>query len=619
MPAWATTRTVGSGQTYATVRAAVQAAASGDSVTIYGGVYHSDHFTSSIPLHFKGYNSTGGQSPMPIFDGDSTNSGVDNSKGIFTFTNGSGGSTVDNIEFRNALNSSSNGSGIRVDPISGSITVQNCSLHNCQMEILGQPQTFLIQNCTIYASQHSDDAAGCGHTPPCFDHCIYINGNNCTSATIQYNKIYHADAGNEVKSRATNTWVLYNLIYDDTGQNTNDGGGPSYCIDIPDGGRAYVIGNTIVQSTTSANTAVWSYAAESANNGTLDLYAINNTIVNDQASGGNMIQLRSGTTAHIINNIMYGPGTTWTTSGVSVISSTNYDQPTQNNNTTHFTSPGAPAYDYRLTSLTPTTIVNAGVNPGVATGGYALTPTQEYSDPASSLARPVNGALDIGAFEYAPSSSGGNTTPVLTQPADMTCAEGSTCDQTVTATDANGDAITFTQLNVSPYLNTTVTTVTPGTGTGTGNIHLQPSYLDGDAPSGAYTLKLSATDPSLKHNSNTDKTINVTITNTDRAVILNQPSNMIVTEGTTATQTVAAFDPDYDTVTFSISSGPGWLTATKVNDQTVTVTASPTVGQAASSPFTGTLRASDGTLNTDLSFTVVVLPAAASDPTCTPF
>ena len=56
-------------------------------------------------------------------------------------------------------------------------------------------------------------------------------------------------------------------------------------------------------------------------------------------------------------------------------------------------------YDYHLTSQSPG--INAGTAPGSANGAN-LTPVRQYVDPAGREPRPVNGSLDIGAFEYAP-------------------------------------------------------------------------------------------------------------------------------------------------------------------------------------------------------------------------
>jgi len=52
------------------------------------------------------------------------------------------------------------------------------------------------------------------------------------------------------------------------------------------------------------------YAEENSNNGVLKFYAINNTLINDY-SNGTFFDIRSGTTARIVNNIFYGAGTRW--------------------------------------------------------------------------------------------------------------------------------------------------------------------------------------------------------------------------------------------------------------------------------------------------------------------
>jgi len=56
-------------------------------------------------------------------------------------------------------------------------------------------------------------------------------------------------------------------------------------------------------------------------------------------------------------------------------------------------------FDYHLTSASPAR--DKGSSPGSA-GSVSLTPVYQYVDPAGREARPVNGALDVGAFEYAP-------------------------------------------------------------------------------------------------------------------------------------------------------------------------------------------------------------------------
>jgi hypothetical protein len=66
--------------------------------------------------------------------------------------------------------------------------------------------------------------------------------------------------------------------------------------------------------------------------------------------------------------------------------------------------------------------------------------------------------------------------PILSQPADMTASEGARVDQTLTATDADGDPLTFSKVSGPSFV--TVTTVSPGTGSATGNLHLAPGPND---------------------------------------------------------------------------------------------------------------------------------------------
>jgi hypothetical protein len=383
----ATNRTVGSGRTYSTVRAAVSAAAAGDSILIDPGTYALDHFTSAKPLHFVGVGT-----PKPIMDGQKDQlNGIDNAKGIWTFTNGSGGTTVDNIEFKNAANPNANGCGVRIDGgTPGSFTIRNSYFHDCQMEILAAPQTLLVTNCELYHSTHTE--VGCEAAPTCYEHCIYVNTSYTQSFTIQYSYIHQADTGNEVKSRAQNTYVLYNRIADEDAI-------PSYSIDIPDGGPAYIIGNVVEQGPNSSNSNIISYAAESAGNGTLDLYVVNNTIVNDKSTG-TFINVRAGTTAKVYNNIFFGPGNPM--SGGTFTTATNL----QTSLGAGFLSPGPPNYDYHLTAGTPTTIVGAGTAPGSSATGYLLTPTFQYVYDEQSAPRSSIGSLDLGAFEYSGGTGG---------------------------------------------------------------------------------------------------------------------------------------------------------------------------------------------------------------------
>src|SRR5262249_18713708 len=78
------------------------------------------------------------------------------------------------------------------------------------------------------------------------------------------------------------------------------------------------------------------------------------------------------------------------------------------------------------------------------------------------LADPAN-FCNTGDFTDADGVGAGaaaNTAPVLAQPANMTVNEGLTADQALSATDADGNALTFSKVLGPTYA--TVTTTTPG-------------------------------------------------------------------------------------------------------------------------------------------------------------
>src|SRR5207249_4419563 len=83
-----------------------------------------------------------------------------------------------------------------------------------------------------------------------------------------------------------------------------------------------------------------------------------------------------------------------------------------------------------------------------------------------------------------------NRPPVLAQPANVTVNEGATANNPLSATDPDGNALTFAKVSGPTYA--TVTTTTPGTGTATGNVALAPGFSD----SGTATVSVNATDGS---------------------------------------------------------------------------------------------------------------------------
>ena len=363
----AATLRVGPTETYQTVRAASQAVQNGDTVLVDAGIYSADVTTwNAGNITVRGVG--GGRAWMRA-DG-----AQEGGKGTWVVYGSN--FTAENIEFSGSVVPDMNGAGIRGDG-AGFLVVRNCYFHDNQDGILGGADSILIEN-----SIFDHNGAGDGYS-----HNMYVWGR---TFTLRNSYTHRAVIGHDIKTRTVNNYILYNRIMDESD------GTASYEVDIPDGGRSYLIGNVIEQGPNTDNSTIVAYGEESSNNGVMDLYVINNTIVNNHTGGGTFLSIGGGTTVRATNNIFYGPGTTW--SGGTVTASHNYVEPSYNNSP-GFLSPST--YDFHLSAASPATIVNAGVAPGVSAAGYDLTPTGQYVYDAQGLPRPVAGALDLGAFEYA--------------------------------------------------------------------------------------------------------------------------------------------------------------------------------------------------------------------------
>jgi hypothetical protein len=187
-----------------------------------------------------------------------------------------------------------------------------------------------------------------------------------------------------------------------------------------------------------------------------------------------------------------------------------------------------------------------------------------------------------------------NHAPVLAQPNNMTVNEGATADQALSATDSDGNPLTFTLVSGPTYA--TVSTTSPGTGTAAGNIHLAPGFSD----AGTASASVRASDGSLSDT----KSLTITVNDVNRAPVLNAIANMTVNEGVTADQTITGSDADGNALTFSKVTGPAFMTVTTTNATTGNVHLAPGFSDAGT--YSASASASDGTLANNQSFTITV-------------
>ncbi len=115
-----------------------------------------------------------------------------------------------------------------------------------------------------------------------------------------------ATSGHLVKSRARENHILYNMLVDGAG------GKASYELEFPNGGVAYVIGNTIGQSAGTDNPKMLSFGAEGARWPENALYMAHNTLINDFHAGSFVHvwsdKLAGDVEVWLLNNLLVGNG-----------------------------------------------------------------------------------------------------------------------------------------------------------------------------------------------------------------------------------------------------------------------------------------------------------------------
>jgi len=352
---------VGPGQQYATPCRAIAAASSGDEIQIdASGNYDGDVCGwSTNQLTIVGVKG------RPKIDAKGRNAA---GKAIWVISGNN--TTVENIEFTGALAPNHNGAGIRQE--GANLTVRRCYFHGNEEGILAgdnPPSQILVET-----TEFSDNGYHDGQS-----HNIYVN--HIAQFTLRFSYSHDSISGHLVKSRALNNFILYNRL-------TGESGTSSYELDLPNGGRSYVIGNLLQQGPRTENSTIVAYGEEGLTNPNSELYFVNNTLVNNRGNG-TFIAIGTGAAPVLIqNNIFSGAGLL--IDQVAARLSHNLAGGAL------FIDPGN--YDYRLQSSSPGR--NFGTTPQRA-NGYSLVPAYQYVHPACFESRRTSGAaMDAGAFAF---------------------------------------------------------------------------------------------------------------------------------------------------------------------------------------------------------------------------
>jgi hypothetical protein len=114
---------------------------------------------------------------------------------------------------------------------------------------------------------------------------------------------HHARTGHLLKSRAALSQIVNNRLVDGTG------GTASYELEFPNGGIAYVLGNTIAQSLQTENSQLISFGAEGYKWPRNEINLEYNTLINPLPRGGSFLRVAPGAVSiRAVNNRLVGNG-----------------------------------------------------------------------------------------------------------------------------------------------------------------------------------------------------------------------------------------------------------------------------------------------------------------------
>lgn len=201
------------------------------------------------------------------------------------------GMRVERFDFEGAAVPDRNGAGIRLEK--GSLMVRDCRFLHNEMGLLtnNDPATVLeVENSEFAYNQRPD-----GH-----NHNLYAGQIARLSVTGSY--FHHGHIGHLLKSRAAVSHIVNNRLIDGAD------GTASYELEFPNGGMAYVVGNTIAQSTGTENPILISFGAEGYKWPRNELYLANNTLVNPLPEGVFLKVATGADAVHAIGNTLAGYG-----------------------------------------------------------------------------------------------------------------------------------------------------------------------------------------------------------------------------------------------------------------------------------------------------------------------
>ena len=198
--------------------------------------------------------------------------------------------TVENVEISGARSRrNKNGASIRF--IGRNLTLRHVYLHDSEDGLL-TGNTHPDSRLLIEYSEFARNGDGEGYA-----HNVYIGVSG--AVLFRFNYSHESKVGHLFKSRAARTIVAYNYLAD------HDAGTSSRSIDLPDGGRALIIGNVIDHGANSVNRTIIGYGTESQRYDNA-LQIVSNTIYNHYLNAQAIDNRSPAVVAQVVDNLFAG-------------------------------------------------------------------------------------------------------------------------------------------------------------------------------------------------------------------------------------------------------------------------------------------------------------------------
>jgi len=289
--AWAAQRLlVGPDGAPLSLQQAVQTARDGDTIELLPGEYKGQHLLiENRRLAFRGVGK------RPLIQGGGK---VGETRALWTVRGGD--ITIENIEFRGARASDTDGAGVRQE--GGRLTVIGCAFYDNEHGIfaINDPAAEIEVQRSMFGLAPKVEGG--------LHHLLSVG--RIGKLTVTGSRFQQGFEGHMIRSRARESLIAYNFIHD--GQR----GGASYEIDLPAGGLATVLGNVIGQGADSQNRVMVAYGSEGQAWELNKLLLAHNTFINYKATPAWFLRVwkdRLGADTEIvaINNLLVGPGIFW--------------------------------------------------------------------------------------------------------------------------------------------------------------------------------------------------------------------------------------------------------------------------------------------------------------------